>query len=93
MRLDLFEDLWTDAFVTFVAVLALPFYLGYVHAHLDTLFEYAVVAGAGLALGERLVYSYCKGDSLADFAFNAGLRAIAVLIWGGAAFGLALWLV
>lgn len=93
MRLDLFEDIWTDAAVAFVAVLALPFYLGYVHAHVDRLLEYAVVAGVALALGERLVYDYCKGDNLADFIFNAALRGLAVLVWGGASFGLALWLV
>lgn len=93
MRIDLYDDFWTDALVTFVAVLALPFYLGYLHAQIDSFVEYALFAGVALALGERLVYTYCARDSVAEFAFNASLRAAAILVFGGASFGLALWLV
>ena len=91
--MDLFEDFWTDAAVSLIAVLALPFYLGYVHAHVDTMVEYAVVAGVALAHGERLIYTYCRDDGVSEFLFNAGLRSLAVLVFGGASFGLALWLV
>lgn len=90
--MDLRDDLWTDGFVSLVAVLGLPFYLGYVHAAVDTMLEYAIVAGLALALGERLIYSFYRGNA-AEFAVCAGLRALAVMVWGGVSFGLAWWLV
>src|SRR3546814_11752952 len=50
---DVSDDFWTDAGVSIIAVLALPFYLGYIHAPIATTLQYAIVAGIEFGLGER----------------------------------------
>src|SRR3546814_12822004 len=78
---DVSDDFWTDAGVSIIAVLALPFYLVYIHAPIDSMIEYAIVAGIGLALGERIVYAFYRNGNAAECALNGGLRELAVLRW------------
>ena len=90
---DLIEDIWLDALVTVVAIIALPFYIGYLDSPFEDLLAYAVVAGICLATGERLLYRYCRNDGVERFLVNVVLRSGAVVIWGGLAFALAIWLI
>src|SRR3546814_20331983 len=86
---DVSDDFWTDAGVSIIAVLALPFYLGYIHAPIDSMIEYAIVAGFGLALGERLAYAFYRHDNHPVSAFHAGLTHLAGLVWEGFSFVIA----
>ena len=91
--MDLIDDLWTDLAVSAVAVLALPFYIGYLDSPFHDLLAYAVVAGICLATGERIIYTYHRDDGVLEFVANAALRTAAVVVWGGIAFALAIWLI
>jgi hypothetical protein len=90
---DLIDDIWLDAFVSLVAIIALPFYIGYLDSPFEDLLAYALVAGICLASGERLLYRYYRNDGVGEFVVNAVLRSGAVIIWGGVAFTLAIWLI
>ncbi|PWG02154.1 hypothetical protein [Sphingosinicella humi] len=91
--MDLIDDIWLDAVVSLVAIIALPFYIGYLDSRFEDLLAYALVAGICLATGERILYKYYRDDGIGEFLVNAVLRSAAVIIWGGFAFGLGIWLI
>jgi hypothetical protein len=86
-------DLWSETIGLLVAILLLPFYIGYLHLTLAQLLAYIVVAGAVLTAADHLRFASAKPVGAADLAMDFTLWAQAVLGLGLAAYLLALVLV
>ena len=93
VRIDEDDAFWADLAASSVAVLALPFYMGYLHSPLRHLLLYALVAAIGLVIAEQLTHPTYRSHGVYGIMLGLGLRCGAVLIFGGVAFLLALWLV
>ena len=85
------DDHWDDIFVSFYAILCLPFYIGYLDSPVEFMLFYAIIAGLALEIGDRLVGRFA--GSLYDLLIETGLRAAGILIVGIIPFAVAIWLI
>lgn len=81
-------DLWTEAVGALVAAAILPFYMGFLHLTVVEFLLYSCVAGALLALAERIQFGGSTMGVLVDYLDDAllwiqmvtGLGAISYLL-------------
>lgn len=96
MRIISKGEFWIESIAVVIAVLLLPFYIGYIHIGLPGALLYTAAAGAGLALGEELQFSSYHLSQLPDLPDLAGeiaLWSVSVAVVGGIIYLLALILV
>jgi hypothetical protein len=72
-----------------VAILAVPAYIGWAGHSLGMFMSYALVAGAGLTLADRLALSDYEGESRATLFQHAILRTLSVAVVGGLIYAVA----
>ena len=71
-----------------VAIVGLPAYIGWADRTFGAFILYALVAGLGLALADRLTVTHFEGDSVTALAQHAIFRFLTVALVGGAIYGL-----
>ena len=99
MRIISKGEFWIEFIAVVIAVLLLPFYIGYIHIGLPGALLYTAAAGAGLALGEELQFSSYRLSQLPDLPDLPDLAgeiapwSVSVAVVGGIIYLLALILV
>ena len=86
------EENWLDGIALLCVIVLLPFYIGYIDSPFEIMLFYALAAGVALTVADRLIHA-CNGKRFRDMIVNAGVQALAVLIFGLIPFGLAIWLI
>ena len=79
-------NMWIEAAAIAAAVLAIPAYMGFIHATPAAALAYFVVGGTAMSLGEQLQFRFDVEIDLADIA----LWCAAIAALGGLAYLLAL---
>lgn len=83
--------IWIGIAATALAVFSLPVYMGIAHYNAGNMLAYSLVAGPALAAGDQFSEVQNVWTGLIGFAIEAAVRSLAVGVFGGIAFLLALF--